>query len=183
MSADEPQQTALSTPRFTAQRLFSRGEIVAGWLGLGLNVLAILVGFALPHVLPDGKRLSSHLSDIGLLLFIAGSLLFLASRFLSDRQQQPDQWPAQWCRLRQFWSLRFVVVGAVLVAVITAWQSIADLGIPPNPNGPSMELPGAANVLLLVRVSLGLPVLAVPEYIWRSWRERRASREMGQSEK
>ena len=34
-----------------------------------------------------------------------------------------------------------------------------------------------------VRVSLGLPVLAVPEYIWRSWRERRASREMGQSEK
>ena len=184
MSADEPQQIALPTPRFATRLPSSRGETIVGWLGVVLITLAIIVGFVLPHALPDGARPNSHLSDIGILLFIAGAPFFLASTALSDRRQRPQEWPEHWRRLRQSWSLRCVLTGFIVLATFEARQAVADLSAPPNPYGPSVELPGAAFLAVGVALCLALlgMVLALPELLWRSWRDWRTSRGVGQSE-
>src|SRR5262249_22691514 len=116
----------------------------------------------------------NKLSDIGILLFLAGSVQSGISVLLSDRQNGF----AEMRYFLQYWSARLVLLGVIAFAPFGAWLSVADLVGQPLQRSFPTSLPPAANWAMFVALCLALlgMVLVLPELLWRSWRERRAAR-------
>lgn len=140
---------------------------------------ALGFGF-LSTILPFEARGGSHLSDIALLLLVAGlPYPFLAFGFYLRRtmpQVWAKLWATAWVESRPSWSLLATLVGLVVVGMFTVWIAAADLASPPSAYGRAVELPAAARLVFLVAfivVLLG-PPLGGLEYTWRFWRTQRA---------
>jgi hypothetical protein len=154
---------------------------------IAVNVLMVAslggaLGFGfLSTILPYEARGGSHLSDIALLLLVAGlPYPFVALGFFL-RRTKPLVWAELraelWVESRPSWSMLATLVGLVVIGVLTVWIAAADLASPPSTYGRAVELPAAAQLVFLVAFIVMLlgPLLGSLEYTWRSWRAQRAS--------
>jgi hypothetical protein len=116
-----------------------------------------------------------NLSDIGFLLFIAGVPLYAASALLTDRRKGFTNTR----QLLRYWCMRLALLGAVAFAPFAVWLSVADLfGSPLRLMFPT-SLPHWADLAMGGALCFSLlgGLLALPEILWRSWRERRVTQE------
>jgi hypothetical protein len=151
-------------------------EIVVNVLMVAALGGALGFGF-LSTILPFEARGGSHLSDIALLLLVAGlPYPFVAFGFFL-RRTRPLVWAELRAESRPSWSLLATLVGLVVVGMLTVWEAAADLASPPSAYGRAVELPAAAQLAFLVAFIVMLlgPLIGGLEYTWRFWRAQRAS--------
>jgi hypothetical protein len=136
---------------------------------------AALVFAALSILLPFAVRGGSHLSDIALLLLVAGLPCLLVAFGLFIRRSLPLVWSEVWRESRPSWSLLVTLVCGVAINALTVWAAVADLAAPPSVYGRAVELPDSAQLAFTVAF-IGMllsSMLMFPETTWRSWRARR----------
>jgi hypothetical protein len=166
-------------PRRTSATPLPHWQSALDWLVVALWVSGLLLGAVLPSLLPADWPLDArhNLSDIGFLLFLAGAVLRAASALLTDRRQ----WFADTCQLLGYWSMRMLLLGIAAFAPFALWLTVANLVGPPLRLSFPTSLPSSTDFAMGAALCLSLlgGVLAVPEFLWRSWRERRARRAAG----
>jgi hypothetical protein len=70
------------------------------------------------------------------------------------------------------------MIGVAVFCTYVTWVSIADLGVPSNAFGPSVDLPTPVNVVFAAAcILMLLTMILMPlEFIWQTWRGRRGAR-------
>lgn len=178
MDDNEPYRPAIPVAASRERSPKPRWESVLNSLAVVLMIAGLLLSIH-PWPLPADWSLDArhNLSDIGLLLFGAGFPLYMASALLTDRRKGFSNTR----HLLRYWSVRLAVLGAVISVPFSMWLYVADLLGPPLRLSFPTSLPPVADLAVVGALCLSLlgGMLALPELLWRSWRERRARRTEG----